>query len=91
MNTDTPTASVHFDEDDARRYAELQRFKHMGFGKLENSLAHRPGVTDPGALAASIGRKKYGAGKMAKAAAAGHAVHAETLRRLNTIRQQVGG
>lgn len=34
------------------------------FAALKNKLAHKPGVTDPGALAASIGRKKYGAKKM---------------------------
>jgi len=30
------------------------------FASLETKLAKRPGVRDPGALAASIGRKKYG-------------------------------
>lgn len=30
------------------------------FAALRNQLANRPGVTDPGALAAYIGRKKYG-------------------------------
>ena len=43
------------------------------FEKLEASLASKPGVTNPGALAASIGRKKYGAEKMAKFSAAGRA------------------
>ena len=38
------------------------------FAKLENKLSHQKGVTDPGALAASIGRKKYGAKKMNKLA-----------------------
>lgn len=41
------------------------------FAKLKAALAHKPGVTDPGALAASIGRKKYGAEKMAQMAAKG--------------------
>lgn len=41
------------------------------FKALESKLARRPGVTDPGALAASIGRKKYGAKKMAGWAAKG--------------------
>ena len=40
------------------------------FQKLKKELA-RKGVEDPGALAASIGRKKYGAKKMAKWATAG--------------------
>lgn len=41
------------------------------FAALKAKLADRPGVTDPAALAASIGRKKYGAAKMSKMAAAG--------------------
>jgi len=42
-----------------------QRFK-----RLKNALGKK-GIHDPGALAASIGRKKYGKKKMAKLAAAG--------------------
>lgn len=45
--------------------------EHEGFQKLETSLAHRKGVTDPKALAASIGREKYGAKGMAEKAAEG--------------------
>jgi hypothetical protein len=41
------------------------------FDKLAAKLAGRPGVTDPDALAATIGRRKYGGRRMAKAAAAG--------------------
>jgi hypothetical protein len=41
------------------------------FAALKSKLASRPGVTNPGALAAYIGRKKYGASKMAKMSAAG--------------------
>ena len=41
------------------------------FQKLEKELDAKPGITDPGALAASIGRKKYGSGAMARMAAAG--------------------
>ena len=47
------------------------REKHLGFAKLKRKLAHKKGVKNAGALAASIGRKKYGAKKMAKMAAAG--------------------
>lgn len=43
--------------------------KHIGFDKLKGELSHEKGVKNPGALAAYIGRKKYGAKKMAKAAA----------------------
>jgi hypothetical protein len=38
------------------------------FAKLKNTLSHEKGITDPGALAASIGRKKYGDAKMSKLA-----------------------
>lgn len=41
------------------------------FAALKNKLADRPGVTDPGALAAYIGRKKYGANRFAQLAAKG--------------------
>lgn len=41
------------------------------FASLKSKLAKEPGVTNPGALAASIGRKKYGGAKMAKLAARG--------------------
>lgn len=40
------------------------------FKQLKNKLAAK-GAKDPGALAAYIGRKKYGAKKMAKLATAG--------------------
>ena len=42
---------------------------YMGFDKLAGSLKGK--VRDPGAVAASIGRKKYGAKPFEKAAAAG--------------------
>lgn len=35
------------------------------FAALEHKLAGRPGVTNPGALAASIGRRKYGGARFA--------------------------
>jgi hypothetical protein len=45
--------------------------KYVGFDKLKGELAQRPGVTDPGALAAAIGRKKYGKKRFQKHAATG--------------------
>jgi hypothetical protein len=49
--------------------------KKLGTGErfkaLRNKLAGRKGVRDPKALAAAIGRKKFGKKKMAKMAAAG--------------------
>jgi len=41
------------------------------FAALKEKLSHKPGVTDPGALAAAIGRRKYGSAKMAKFSAEG--------------------
>lgn len=45
------------------------------FAKLESSIASKGNVSDPAALAASIGRKKYGAKKMASLASKGKARH----------------
>lgn len=44
--------------------------KRIGFKKLKGELAAK-GVRDPGGLAATIGRKKYGRAGMAAKAAAG--------------------
>jgi hypothetical protein len=55
---------------------------YMGFAKLENELSHETGVQNPAALAASIGRKKYGAAKFNHAAAAG-----KSLRRAAVLNQ----
>lgn len=41
------------------------------FAALKSKLAREPGVNNPAAVAAAIGRKKYGAAKMAKLSAAG--------------------
>ena len=41
------------------------------FAKLKGKLAHRKGIRNPGALAASIGRKKYGKKRFQKLAAHG--------------------
>lgn len=49
---------------------DAARDEHEGFKKLEGELSREKGVTDPAALAASIGRKKYGAEGMAKKSAA---------------------
>ena len=45
------------------------------FAKLKSQLAAKPGITNPGALAASIGRKKYGAKKMGALSALGRVKH----------------
>jgi hypothetical protein len=49
---------------------ELKK-EHIGFNKLAGELAHEKGVENPKAVAAAIGRKKYGAKGMAEKAAKG--------------------
>ncbi len=41
------------------------------FAALKEKLSNRPGVTNPGGLAAAIGRKKYSKSGFQKMAAAG--------------------
>lgn len=41
------------------------------FQKLKGELSKKKGIRNPAALAAAIGRKKYGAKKMAQFSAAG--------------------
>lgn len=41
------------------------------FAKLKSELSHKSGIRDPGAVAAAIGRKKYGPKKMAQFSAKG--------------------
>lgn len=52
-------------------YKEMMGESHEGFAKVEKQVAKNPKVKDPGAVAASIGRKKYGKEKFQKMAAAG--------------------
>jgi hypothetical protein len=47
---------------------------YVGFDKLKGQLAERPGVSNPGALAAYIARKKYGKKPVEKYAAAGRSM-----------------
>jgi hypothetical protein len=55
----------------ARPNAKAKLGQGGRFAALKQALSKEAGVTNPGALAASIGRKKYGASKMAKMAARG--------------------
>lgn len=57
--------------------AKALQEKHVGFDKLKNSLAHKKGVHDPGAVAAAIGMKKYGKKAMQHAAHTGHELEEE--------------
>ncbi len=53
---------------------------HVGFQKLEGQLG-RKGATNPGALAAWIGREKYGATKFAHLSARGRKRAARARKR----------
>lgn len=44
---------------------------YVGFEKLRKSIAAKGDVRDPGAVAAAIGRKKYGKAAFQRAAAKG--------------------
>lgn len=44
---------------------------YVGFDRLKSKIAAKGGVSNPGAVAASIGRKKYGKKAFQKAAASG--------------------
>ena len=44
---------------------------YVGFEGLKKKLAAKGGVRNPGAVAASIGRKKYGEKKMSEASSYG--------------------
>ena len=44
---------------------------YIGFAKLKRQLANKKGVHNAGAVAAAIGRRKYGKAGMAKMSAAG--------------------
>lgn len=47
---------------------------YEGFKKVEASIAAKGGVRNPAAVAASIGRKKYGAKAFNKVAHEGHSM-----------------
>lgn len=53
---------------------------YTGFKKLKADLADQPGVTNPGALAATIGKRKYGVQQFDKAAAAGTSLKGKKAR-----------
>ena len=70
QGTTKKTTKYKFQKDGVYESEELDE-KYMGFKKLKASIAAKGGVRDPGAVAAAIGRKKYGKKKFQAAAAAG--------------------
>jgi hypothetical protein len=75
--TDTRSSSVKTGWPQHFNYARKQNVDNSRLGsgerfaKLRDKLAAEPGVTNPDALAASIGRKKYGKAKFQSLAAKG--------------------
>lgn len=55
---------------ETKKASEPMEKEHLGFDKLKNKLAHKPGISDPGAVAAKIGQEKYGKKGMEEKAAA---------------------
>jgi hypothetical protein len=52
--------------------------KYTGFDRLKSTLAKRPGVKDPAALSAAIGKKKYSAKRFQQHAARGESFRPKT-------------
>jgi hypothetical protein len=69
-----------YKKQDQKVYEENEELdeKYLGFKKLKASIAAKGGVRDPGAVAAAIGRKKYGKEKFQAAAAKGKKLGEET-------------
>lgn len=61
----------YFSFNEVKQSARMRPGGGGRFAKLQSSLSKKPGITNPGALAAHLGRQKYGAKKMAKFSAMG--------------------
>jgi hypothetical protein len=57
---------------------------YEGFKKLKGELAYEKGVYNPGGLAAYIGRRKYGAAKVAQYASEGKTMRGVKVKRPKT-------
>jgi hypothetical protein len=67
------------EEVETEETAEQIEEKYMGFKALKASIAAKGGARDPGAVAAAIGRKKYGKEKFQAMAAAGKKANEEVV------------
>ena len=71
-NTSVPKVKVYRDD---QHIADSGASMNLGgggrFKALESKISQEPGIDNPAAVAAAIGRKKYGGAKMAAMAAAG--------------------
>ncbi len=61
---------------------------YVGFSKLKANIAARGDVRNPGAVAASIGRAKYGKAAFQRAAAAGHSMRGMAPSRSRALRDR---
>src|SRR5690348_5148465 len=68
----------------------MAKGRYIGFDKLKGELAKKPGVQNPAALAASIGRKKYGPKRFNAAAATGQKLGPQRQRPANVPRPGQG-
>lgn len=59
---------------------------YVGFEKLKSKIAARGGVRNPGAVAAAIGRKKYGKKKFQS-----YAAQSKTMRRAAALHSMKKG
>jgi len=64
-------------KDNPEQFQELSK-KYLGFKAVENK-AKESGARDPGAVAAAVGRKKYGKEAFQHAAATGHKMNKEEM------------
>lgn len=71
QGTTKKTTKYKFQKDGVYEESEELDEKYMGFKKLKAAIAAKGGARDPGAVAAAIGRKKYGKAKFQAAAAKG--------------------
>ena len=68
------TKNVQLSAQELQKISDEQKVQkaHLGFDKLKNKLAHEKNPpSDPAAVAAAVGRKKYGKKEMAEMAAEG--------------------
>ena len=57
---------------------------YVGFDKLKAEIAAKGGVRNPGAVAAAIGRKKYGKKRFQNAAAHGKSMRGMVVKHLRS-------
>jgi hypothetical protein len=74
------------DEEDEDEEEEMNE-RYMGFKKLKASISAKGGARDPAAVAAAIGRKKYGKEKFQAMAAAGKKAANEEVEQIDELKK----